>query len=74
MALAQAGDFRSQRYQVLVEFHPHESVGFFRLTDIENDLSQLLAGRKIDLRTPMDLSRHFRDGVFRDALVLYADS
>ena len=31
---------------VLVEFHPHERVGYFRLADIENELSQLLAGRK----------------------------
>ncbi len=59
---------------VLVEFHRNERVGFFRLADIENELSQLLAGRKIDLRTPMDLSRHFRDDVVRNALVLYAAS
>lgn len=57
---------------VLVEFQPHERVGFVRLADIENELSQLLAGRKIDLRT-MDLSRHFREEVVRDALVLYAE-
>lgn len=59
---------------VLVEFRPEERVGFFRLADIEEELSRLLGGRKIDLRTPMDLSRLFRDEVVRDALVVYAES
>ena len=57
---------------VLVEFKPGERVGFFRLADIEEELSRLLGGRKVDLRTPMDLSRYFRDEVVRDALVVYA--
>ena len=30
---------------VLVEFRPHERVGFFRLADIESELSRLLGGR-----------------------------
>jgi predicted nucleotidyltransferase len=58
---------------VLVEFRPQERVGFFRLADIETELSRVLGGRKVDLRTPMDLSRHFRDEVVRSALVLYAE-
>lgn len=59
---------------VLVEFRPEERVGFFRLADIEAELSRLLGGRKVDLRTPMDLSRYFRDEVVRDAVVVYAES
>jgi predicted nucleotidyltransferase len=59
---------------VLVEFKPGERVGFFRLADIEEELSRLLGGRKVDLRTPMDLSRYFRDEVVRDALVVYAEA
>jgi predicted nucleotidyltransferase len=58
---------------VLVEFRPQERVGFFRLADVEAELSRLLGGRKVDLRTPMDLSRHFRDEVVQGALVLYAE-
>jgi predicted nucleotidyltransferase len=58
---------------VLVEFRPQERVGFFRLADVEAELSRLLGGRKVDLRTPMDLSRHFRDEVVQSALVLYAE-
>ena len=37
---------------VLVEFRLHERVGFFRLADIQDELSRLLDGRTIDLRTP----------------------
>jgi predicted nucleotidyltransferase len=43
------------------------------LADIENELSRLLGSRKIDLRTPMDLSRYFREEVLRNALVVYAE-
>jgi uncharacterized protein len=63
----------SSDIDVLVEFRPGERVGYFRLADIEEQLSRLLAGRKIDLRTPMDLSRYFRDEVTRDALTIYAE-
>ena len=63
----------SSDVDVLVEFRPKERVGFFRLADVESELSSLLGGRKVDLRTPMDLSRHFRDEVVQRALVLYAE-
>jgi uncharacterized protein len=59
---------------VLVEFRPQERIGFFRLADIENELSRLLGGRKVDLRTPMDLSRYFRAEVLQNARVVYAES
>ncbi|RPJ50431.1 MAG: nucleotidyltransferase, partial [Acidobacteria bacterium] len=45
--------------------------GFFRLFDIEQELSALLDGRKVDLRTPEDLSRYFRDRVVALAEVQY---
>ena len=64
----------SSDIDVLAEFEPHAHVGFFRLADIENELSRLLGGRKIDLRTPMDLSHPFREQVVRDALAVYAES
>ena len=57
----------------LVEFQPLERVGFFKLADIESELNRLVGGRRVDLRTPMDLSRHFSEEVVRDALVLYAE-
>ena len=64
----------SSDIDVLVEFQPQAHVGFFRLADIENELGRLLGGRRVDLRTPMDLSRHFREQVVRDALAVYAES
>ena len=56
---------------VLVEFEPGHVPGFFRLFDMEEDLSSLLGGRKVDLRTPEDLSRYFRDEVISHSWVQY---
>ena|SRR5258708_498575 len=63
----------SSDVDVLVDFRPQEQVGFFRLADLEAELTRLLGGRKVDVRTRMDLSRHFRDEVVKNALVLYAE-
>jgi hypothetical protein len=35
-------------------------------------MRRLLGGRKVDLRTPMDLCRYFRDDVVRKAQVQFA--
>jgi len=56
---------------VLVEFDPEHLPGLLALSRMERELSELLA-RKADLRTPADLSRHFRDDVVREAVVQYA--
>jgi predicted nucleotidyltransferase len=39
---------------------------------MERDLSALCGGRKVDLRTPEDLSRYFRQRVLEEAEVQYA--
>lgn len=63
-------DFREDSdIDVLVEFEPGHVPGF-AIVDMENELTRML-GRKVDLRTPGDLSRHFRDQVVREALVGY---
>jgi predicted nucleotidyltransferase len=59
---------------ILVEFEQGHTPGFFDLDRMEEQLSTLFHGRKIDLRTPGDLSRYFRDKVIADAEVLYAGS
>jgi uncharacterized protein len=41
------------------------------LAQIEQELSVLLGGRRVDLRTAEDLSRYFRDEVLREAEVQY---
>ena len=58
---------------VLIEFEPGHEPGFFGLFDIEQELSAVLGGRKVDLRTPQDLSRYFRDEVIAGAQVCYAE-
>lgn len=56
---------------VLVEFEPGYIPGFIRLAGMELELEGLFDGRKVDLRTPEDLSRYFRDEVMHNAVVLY---
>jgi len=56
---------------VLVEFEPAHVPGFFGMARLERELSALL-GRKVDLRTPEDLSRYFRQDVLDQAEVQYA--
>ncbi|MFQ5912401.1 MAG: nucleotidyltransferase family protein [Nitrospinota bacterium] len=55
---------------VLVEFEPDAKVGLITFAGIERELSELL-GRKVDMRTPLELSRYFRDEVLSEAAELY---
>ncbi|MCL5022551.1 MAG: nucleotidyltransferase family protein [Nitrospirae bacterium] len=57
---------------VLVEFEPGQVVGLIHLAGLELELSEIL-GRKVDMRTPADLSRYFRDEVLSSAEVQYAE-
>src|SRR4030042_3485335 len=59
---------------VLVEFEPTARIGFFELYDIEQELSSLLGGRKIDMNTPQGLRKYFRDKVMTTAEVQYVRS
>ena len=59
---------------VLVEFDPQHTPGFFRLSEMEKELSRLFDGRRVDLRTPQDLSRYFRSHVLAHSEVQYAAS
>ncbi|MCX5993774.1 MAG: nucleotidyltransferase family protein [Chloroflexi bacterium] len=56
---------------VLVEFLPGHTPGYFSLFDMETEFSALLGGRKADIRTSQDLSRYFREQVIREARVQY---
>jgi|SRR5215207_5301118 len=57
---------------LLVEFIPGKEPGLLGLAGIELELSQLVGGRQVDLRTPQDLSKYFREEVLRTAQVQYA--
>jgi len=57
---------------VLVEFEPEYIPSFFRLFAMQDELSEIIGVRNVDMRTPKDLSRYFRDEVIRNAVVQYA--
>ena len=70
---ALSDDFRSDSdIDILVEFYPDHAPGLIRLTGMEIELSDIL-GRRVDLRTPQDLSRYFRQEVIESAEVQYAE-
>ena len=65
-------DFRrSSDVDVLVEFGPRHRLGLIGMAGLELELSVIL-GRKVDLRTPAELSRYFRQQVLAQAQVQYA--
>ncbi len=58
---------------VLVEFKPGKVPGFFGLVEMEETLTQQFQ-RRVDLRTPAELSHYFRDRVLQESLPLYDSS
>ena len=58
---------------VLVEFEPGRTPGLLGIARMELGLSELFSGRKVDLRTPEDLSLYFRQDVLDTAEVQYAE-
>ena len=56
---------------LLVEFDPAHMPGLLAVAAMELELSDIV-GRKVELRTARDLSKHFRDEVVRTAEVRYA--
>jgi predicted nucleotidyltransferase len=58
---------------VLVEFEPDHGPGFIGLMKMENELSLLLGGRKVDLVTEKFLNRRIRNRVLADAEIQYAE-
>ena len=45
---------------VLVDFEPDAVPGLLTVARIERELSDVLGGYKVDLRTPQELSRYFK--------------
>ncbi len=56
---------------ILVEFDKNHMPGLFDIAGMEIDLSGII-GRKVDLRTPAELSKYFRDDVLEKARLEYA--
>jgi uncharacterized protein len=64
-------DFRPESdIDFLVEFEPGKTPGF-AIVKMQLELSEMLNGREVDLRTPQELSRYFRDRVMAEAVVQY---
>lgn len=57
---------------VLVEFRPGARVGLIKLAAMELELSAVL-GHKVDVRTPAELSRYFRQEVLDSAEEVYSE-
>lgn len=56
---------------ILVEFEPGFTPGFFKLYQIEEELSNLFDRRPIDLVTPKFLNHRIRDRILAEAEVCY---
>jgi len=66
-------DFGSESdIDVLIEFESDHTPGLLGMARMERELSALFGHRRIDLRTPEDLSRYFRQKVLKEAEVQYA--
>jgi predicted nucleotidyltransferase len=57
---------------LLVEFEENHIPSLLAMSRMERELSALLGGHRVDLRTAEDLSRYFRQDVIRQAQVQYA--
>ena len=55
---------------LLVEFEPQLMVDLFDMAEMEIELTRML-GRKVDLRTPQELSSYFRQDGMQTAQLLY---
>ena len=65
-------DFRPDSdVDVLVEFEEGHVPGLITFSGMEIEMGELI-GRKVDMRTPEDLSRYFRKEVVESAQVQYA--
>ena len=58
---------------ILVEFDKNHMPGLFDISRMEIELSETI-GHKVDLRTPEDLSKYFRDEVVKSAEVHYEEA
>jgi predicted nucleotidyltransferase len=60
----------SSDVDVLIDFDPTATIGFFAMSDIKNGLEESL-GKPVDLLTPQALSKYFRDKVLAEADYVY---
>ena len=67
-------DFRPESdVDVLVEFDPDHRPGMVRLYEIEQELSALFGGHRVDLINPKFLNPRIRDRIMAEAEVQFAE-
>lgn len=57
---------------ILVKFEKQHAPNLFGIVTIESELSDIIV-RKVDLKTPNDLSPYFRDEVLAHAKIIYGE-
>lgn len=68
-------DFRMDSdIDFLVEFEPGKAPGLLSYCRMERQLAEIIGYPKVDLRTPQELSKYFRDKVLAQAEVQYASA
>lgn len=66
-------DFRPESdIDVLVEFQPDRMVGW-EIINIEDELSQLMGGHKVDMVNPKYLNHRLKDRILESAQVQYEE-
>jgi len=58
---------------LLVEFNPESQPGLVGMYELEQELSALFGGRRIDIVNPKYLNRHIRDRVLAEAEVRFEE-
>jgi len=67
-------DFRPDSdIDILIEFDPDGRPGMVGLHQVEEELSELYGGHRIDLLNPKYLNRRIRDRLLQEAEVLFAE-
>jgi predicted nucleotidyltransferase len=56
---------------LIVEFLPGKTPGLLTIARMQRELSSIY-GKNVDLRTPQELSRYFRDEVMNNSRIQYA--
>ncbi|MBU2446278.1 MAG: nucleotidyltransferase domain-containing protein [Bacteroidetes bacterium] len=64
---------RENDIDLLIEFEDDTEYGLLDVARMERELSEII-GKKVDLRTPEELSRYFRDTVVKEAKVRYKNN
>jgi hypothetical protein len=66
------GDFGPESdIDVLVEFEPNRVPSYFGLFEMEDELSEILGGRTIEMRRPQAVSKYWRVEVLAEAVPIY---